>query len=149
MRIKELIEKSGVSRRTIYYYIQLGLLPSPKGKGKDFEYSKEHLRRLLLIKELQKFHIPLNEIKSLFITYDLDKLERMAFREKKFSYPQVFYAKEFASQRPIGPEKWIRWKLDEDVEVHIRLPLSESAKKILKERFGIEPKNLIKLIRGD
>lgn len=66
-RIKQLIEKTGVSRETIHFYLTEGLLPEPNKKTKNMSwYSQEHIERLNLIKELQeKQFLPLKVIKAI------------------------------------------------------------------------------------
>jgi len=65
MRIDELAERAGVPRRTIRYYTQQGLLPSPTLRGRVGYYDERHVERLRLIKELQeKRYLPLSVIRS-------------------------------------------------------------------------------------
>lgn len=65
MRIDDLAQRAGVPTRTIRYYTQQGLLPSPKLKGRVGYYEERHLDRLRLIKELQeKRYLPLSVIRS-------------------------------------------------------------------------------------
>src|SRR3954465_8235299 len=59
-----LADRAGVSIRTVRYYIQQGLLPKPDARGPGAHYTEEHLDRLLLIKRLQKEHLPLAEIRK-------------------------------------------------------------------------------------
>lgn len=44
--IGQLAELSGVSRRTIRFYVQTGLLKPPKGLGRGAHYTDEHLQAL-------------------------------------------------------------------------------------------------------
>ncbi len=65
MRIDDLAQRAGVPTRTIRYYTQQGLLPSPKLQGRIGYYNSRHLERLKLIKELQeKRFLPLSVIHS-------------------------------------------------------------------------------------
>jgi DNA-binding transcriptional MerR regulator len=65
VRIDELAQRAGVPTRTIRYYTQQGLLPSPRLQGRVGYYEERHLDRLRLIKELQeKRYLPLSVIKS-------------------------------------------------------------------------------------
>jgi DNA-binding transcriptional MerR regulator len=65
MRIDELAQRAGVPTRTIRYYTQQGLLPSPELQGRVGYYNGRHLDRLRLIKELQeKRYLPLGVIRS-------------------------------------------------------------------------------------
>src|ERR1700712_4883229 len=61
--LTELADRAGVSIRTVRYYIQQGLLPKPEARGPGAHYKEEHLDRLLLIKRLQREHLPLAEIR--------------------------------------------------------------------------------------
>jgi DNA-binding transcriptional MerR regulator len=65
MRIDELAQRAAVPTRTIRYYTQQGLLPSPELRGRVGYYNARHLDRLRLIKELQeKRYLPLSVIRS-------------------------------------------------------------------------------------
>ncbi len=52
--IEELAELGGVTRRTVRYYVQEGLLPAPRGVGRGRHYGPEHLDRLLQVKSMQE-----------------------------------------------------------------------------------------------
>ncbi len=55
MRIKELVERSGVPRTTIHFYLRHGLLKPPYKTGKTMAYYDEsHLQRLRTIERLKK-----------------------------------------------------------------------------------------------
>ncbi|MDX2184306.1 MAG: MerR family transcriptional regulator [Gemmatimonadaceae bacterium] len=60
--IDELADLAGVSRRTVRYYVQRGLLPAPLGLGRGKHYSTEHLERLIQVRDLQEGGVPLSEI---------------------------------------------------------------------------------------
>jgi len=62
--VTQLCEKYNLSKRTIYYYMSIGLLPPAKQRGKNNVYSKEfanqlekilHLRKGMKLTQLQKF----------------------------------------------------------------------------------------------
>ena len=59
----ELCELADVTPRTVRYYLQQGLLPSPGRQGPATRYDRGHLDRLRLIKRLQQEHLPLAEIR--------------------------------------------------------------------------------------
>src|SRR5215213_10390607 len=61
--LSQLSDAADVSPRTVRYYIQQGLLPSPEARGPGAHYGPEHLDRLRLIKRLQREHLPLSEIR--------------------------------------------------------------------------------------
>jgi DNA-binding transcriptional MerR regulator len=62
--IHELAEKAGVTVRTIRYYTIEGLLPPPISHGKFAYYTKDHLHRLELIRQLKDAYLPLREIRQ-------------------------------------------------------------------------------------
>lgn len=62
--LPELARLGEVTPRTIRYYIGQGLLPSPVAEGPNTRYTASHLDRLQLIRELQREHLPLAEIRS-------------------------------------------------------------------------------------
>jgi DNA-binding transcriptional MerR regulator len=62
--IGELADIGGISRRTVRYYVQEGLLPAPLGVGRGDHYGREHLDRLLQVKALQEAGRTLDEIRQ-------------------------------------------------------------------------------------
>jgi DNA-binding transcriptional MerR regulator len=62
--LTELADLAEVTPRTVRYYIQQGLVPSPGTTGAGTRYGEGHLDRLRLIKQLQRSHLPLAEIRS-------------------------------------------------------------------------------------
>jgi DNA-binding transcriptional MerR regulator len=62
--IGDLARLTGLSVRTIRYYLSQGLLPSPGEAGPGAHYGEGHLNRLRLTKRLQEQHLPLAEIRS-------------------------------------------------------------------------------------
>jgi len=74
-QLEELAELAGVTARTIRYYIQQGLVPSP-GSGAGVRYTDTHLLRLRAIKQLQRSHLPLNVIRQ-----QLEALDEVALQD--------------------------------------------------------------------
>lgn len=110
LSIGELADRAEVSRRTIRFYVQRGLIPPPQGGGRGAHYTEEHLERLLAVKRLQEVGIPLEVI-----------LQRLGPPEgpqgpSPFSPPPA----PAAPSRPSGPETWRRVALAEGVELLIR-----------------------------
>lgn len=62
--IKELASLGGVSRRTVRYYVQRGLLPTPTGTGRGSHYTQEHLDRLIQVRTWQEEGVSLAEIEQ-------------------------------------------------------------------------------------
>lgn len=61
--ISEIASIAGVTARTVRYYVAQGLLPAPDETGRGPHYDDRHLLRLRLVRELQKRHLPLAEIR--------------------------------------------------------------------------------------
>ena len=99
-RIKELAELGGVTRRTVRYYVQRGLLPTPLGTGRGPHYTPAHLERLIQIRQLQETGVPLAEV-----ALHLDGVSQTSV-----SAPEV----------PPERSAWIRFELAEGVELHVR-----------------------------
>lgn len=77
-KLEELAAEAGVSPRTVRYYVQRGLLPAPEFRGKDTAYGREHLLRLLAIKQMQQAHMPLDEIQVRLASATITELEKIA-----------------------------------------------------------------------
>ncbi len=60
--IGQLAELSGVSRRTIRFYVQSGLLAAPAGAGRGHYYTETHLQTLQRINSLKENNLSLEQI---------------------------------------------------------------------------------------
>jgi DNA-binding transcriptional MerR regulator len=98
--IAELAELAGVTRRTVRYYVQRGLLPTPLGTGRGPHYTQAHLERLIRIRTLQETGVPLSKIAA-----RLDGVQQTS-----------------ASPPEVLPEChiWTRFALTDGVELHVR-----------------------------
>jgi DNA-binding transcriptional MerR regulator len=65
--IEELAHAGGVSRRTVRYYIQEGLLPAPHGLGRGSHYGPEHVTRLREVRRLQERGLSLGEVRRVVL----------------------------------------------------------------------------------
>ena len=67
MKIRDLVQHTGVSKETVHFYIREGLLPKPLKRGKNIaEYDDGFVERIRFIKELQDRHfLPLAVIKNI------------------------------------------------------------------------------------
>ena len=63
MRIGELAVRSGVTVRTIHYYVEEGLLPTPPLRGKYGEFDESYLRRIQLIRRLKEERLAIPAIR--------------------------------------------------------------------------------------
>lgn len=151
--LAELATRSGVSPRTVRYYIQQGLLPAPETRGPGAHYGAEHVDRLRLIRRLQREHLPLAEIRRRISGLDASQvrllLERTPSKPTSASQyirtvlaeshpvaallceptaslrtPASLRDSERAPSPPAKRSQWDRIALADDVELHIRRPLS-------------------------
>lgn len=81
--LAELSDRANVSVRTIRYYIQQGLLPSPEARGPGAHYGPEHLDRLNLIRQLQREHLPLAEIRRRLEHLSAKEIRQLLEQSKK------------------------------------------------------------------
>ncbi len=98
--IGELAEKSGVSVRTIRYYISEGLLPSPDIRGRYSMYDEGYLKRIQLIKRLKDAYLPIKEIKHKLETQTEAELEEFLtlFKEKNAGQDALDYIQNISAQ---------------------------------------------------
>jgi DNA-binding transcriptional MerR regulator len=140
--LTELCDLSTVTPRTVRYYIQQGLLPSPGQFGPGAKYNTGHLNRLKLIRQLQRAHLPLAEIRRrLHPLSDGAVAVRLAEEPARTTSSAVDYVRAAlaSSAVPFAPaatpagepqrvvlerSQWERVPLDDDVELHVRRPLS-------------------------
>ena len=94
--IGQLAELSGVSRRTVRFYIQSGLLKPPVGSGRGAHYTEEHLDALQKINTQKQNKLRLDKISEI-ITGQPDPVKDM----------------------PV-PTSWVRLQVCPGVEVHVQ-----------------------------
>jgi len=130
--IAELAGLGSVTRRTVRYYVQEGLLPAPRGVGRGDHYGPEHLERLLRVKGLQERGLTLEVIR------------RELTAPSSRSAAQVDRNVTVDLSIPRGT--WVRLDVAPGVEIHVasglRLPppgrLAELAA-LCRELFGERP----------
>ena len=106
--MSELVEASGISDRTIRYYIEQGLLQHAHGRGRSSYYTTEHLERLARITDLRDRGLSLAEI-----------LESLQTPE---------------STADAVSETWERYMMHPALELHVRSGASEDVL-LLVQRF--------------
>lgn len=125
--IHELSKTSAVSERSIRYYVQRKLLPSPKGTTRAAVYTDRHLQRLLDISRLRLAGRSLKEIKRILDagpSRALTEVLRVRSRETKTrSYVSIGEGL-WVCYDPLGPWRHER-KLMEVVEA-----AAEAARKV-------------------
>jgi DNA-binding transcriptional MerR regulator len=114
-KIGKLAEKSGVSRRTIHYYLSRGLLPPPKGAGPQSFYTEEHLLRLELLKKLQEKYWPLDKIRG--------RLNALTFEEVKKELKEF---ERHAKEKPGIPAFALEFKLSdaENITEYLKIDMA-------------------------
>ena len=146
--LQQVCEAAGVSQRTVRYYIQQGLLPSPEARGPGSHYGAEHVDRLRVIKRWQRQHLPLAEIRRRLEGLREGEIRQLAtgleeppaesardyirgvLREPTTATSPLGSPALGASMAGSGPPKqagmrsqWDRIALSPDVELHVRRPL--------------------------
>ena len=117
----ELADRAGVSRRTVRYYVQRGLLPAPMGIGRGAHYTAAHLERLLQIRALQGEGVPLDEI-----------AERLD--DRTVAPPGA---------TPSAQSMWTRVQLADGVELHL------AGRRLSDEQVRILSELVLRTIGGD
>jgi DNA-binding transcriptional MerR regulator len=81
MKLRELVNKTGVPRETIQFYLREGVLPKPRKRGKgQAEYGDHYLELIDLIKDLQEKHfLPLAIIKQV-----IKRLKKVSASEEHY-----------------------------------------------------------------
>lgn len=106
----QLEAQTGLTARTIRFYITEGLLPPAYGRGPSATYDETHLLRLRAIQELKAKHLQLQEIKAHLADLGDDELATLVAVE---AVP--------AEARGL----WRRIELHPGVELHVREPTAE------------------------
>ena len=65
LSIGQLAERTGVSRRTVRFYVQRGLIAPPEGRGRGSGYTEKHVEQVLRVRQLQQRGLVLDTIRQL------------------------------------------------------------------------------------
>lgn len=98
--ITELEALSGVTRRTIRYYIQRELVAAPAGTGRGKHYDRGHLQRLIEVRTRQE------------AGESLDAIVALSADEPSLPWPAL------PPSAPPLPEAWLRLPLAPGLELH-------------------------------
>ena len=124
MKIRDLVQRTRVSKETVHYYIREGLLPKPRKRGRNIaEYDDSYVERIRLIKELQdRYFLPLAVIKNILKNQEKSS-EGQSFlnlRREYFRPVDQFLPSEISGEEPflkatgLG-KKWLgkmeEWKI--------------------------------------
>ncbi len=133
--IGDLASLGGVSRRTVRYYVQEGLIASPLGLGRGNHYSPQHLEQLLRVKAMQESGHTLEEI-------------RRALTERESAAPRKAGAATAPPEAPRAPTRslWRRLAVAPGVELHVESTVDLPSPTALRElaewcqrHFGAAP----------
>ncbi len=109
--VEELAALGGITRRTVRYYVQEGLLPAPLGVGRGRHYGEEHLARLQAVKALQEKGLSLEEVRR-----ELERGRTRGGAAREALLPEAAVAR----------SAWTRLEIVPGVELHVsgqrRLP---------------------------
>ena len=135
--IGELAKLGGVSRRTVRYYVQRGLLAAPTGLGRGRHYTQRHLDDLIRVRRLQEAGHPLAEIGA-----------RLAAPSEPAGHPRDPLADAIGEAievpAPSSYSSWTRIEITDGIELHLRdtrldshqvLTVAEAIKKIIRENY--------------
>jgi DNA-binding transcriptional MerR regulator len=105
--IETLGRLTGLSRRTIRYYIQRGILQKPYGGGRGHYYTGEHVKRIREIQLLREQGVPIEKMREIFSAPPETGESGIADRS-------------FAELQPCVETHWHRISLGNDIEVSFR-----------------------------
>jgi DNA-binding transcriptional MerR regulator len=124
--IGSLAGAAGVSRRTVRFYVQGGVLEPPVGLGRGAHYTEAHLARLMQIKSWQEQGVPLEAIRARL--QDRTLPARGAGRQAQRQGNAVASpALNVTPGAAVPGRAWMRQPLLADYELHVagnRSPLS-------------------------
>jgi len=112
--IGEIAERGGVTRRTIRYYVQRGLIPEPLGRGRGEHYSAEHLAAVLRVKALQEQGATLDEIRR----GSAGEAERQSEPESRPAPAQRAEDRQVRREQRPG-QLWVRQTVMPGFELHV------------------------------
>jgi DNA-binding transcriptional MerR regulator len=131
LKLDELAQRTGVSPRTVRYYIAQGLLPSPGRLGPMTRYGREHVDRLRLIKQLQEERLSLAEIRSRLEGEPIPAVAvaespPLPLRPSPVAAPDSIAPR----QAPSEPALWERIVVTPDVELHVRTSVRHRSRRV-------------------
>lgn len=123
-RVGELSKKAGVTKRTVHYYVNRGLIPPPEGSGQNSYYTDNHLTRILLIKRLQEKFLPLEKIRSIITGLDYNGIVEMLEYNKDASFEDAADSNAQAPQGLPPGDTYIKAELVPGIELHCSVDIS-------------------------
>lgn len=142
--LKQLCERSGVTPRTVHFYVQQGLLPPAGAPGPGAHYGEGHLARLKLIRLLQKQHLPLAEIGKRLRTLTDAQVQKLldetrpapSSKGRAIDYIREVLAGEASVQPPSGIKARFAGEESTDRRLFSRMPVGPERSQW--ERFTLD-----------
>ena len=114
--IQQLVTASGVPRRTIYFYVQQGLLPPPNGAGLAAHYTEDHLLRLRMIPTLRDQGMRLDEIRTRFTGMSADEM-RSVLANKRLT-PVITQPEQVINYPPaLSEQSYVHYQLSSGISL--------------------------------
>lgn len=115
--IDDLCEKTGFTRRNIRYYVEIGLIEPPAGRGRGGFYNDSHLSTLQDIKRLQ--------VRGLRLSAIIEQL-------KEGPAPEIRYS---LADRSISPSKevWVQYEITPGIVLSVRSDIEDRHTKDISE----------------
>lgn len=123
-RMRDLIQATGVTERTVRFYVARGVLPRPEGRGTGPIYTEEHLLRLRAVRHLRAQRVSLDDIVARLAGLSREQLTRLVAPS-----PPPSPATSTTSAGPLAAtgeargytaERWERVPLLPGLELHVR-----------------------------
>lgn len=115
LTLEELSDATGLSRRTIRYYVMSGVVSGAQGQGPAARYPRSHVARLKQVRRWQDEGLQLAVI---------------AQRLSQGTEPEILVTPPPPPESPaevITRSPWERFELEPGVELHVRRPLTTAA----------------------
>jgi DNA-binding transcriptional MerR regulator len=102
--LRELVDSSGLSERTIRYYIQQGVIDPALGRGRSRYFTTSHLQQVEMVARMRKDRLSIDEIR------------------------QRLQAPHGHSPLSGNADAWERITLHPDLEIHLRASAPDSVR---------------------
>lgn len=148
LRMRDLIEATGVTARMVRIYIQRGVLPHADGRGTGPVYGEEHLLRLRAIRRLLAERFSLDDIRRRLARIPPEELARLGAAPQAPATaaspgaPSVQAVDTTASNTAYPAERWERVPLLPGLELHVRSDAGPLVRRLAEEihaRYSVLP----------
>jgi DNA-binding transcriptional MerR regulator len=116
--LEELGDRVGLTRRSIRFYVQRGLLPPPLGLGRGKHYDQRHLDALRRVGELQSAGHSLDAIGKILAGGEVPAGGAVAMESAAERAPADAGVPPARRRAELSAELWTRLRLAPGVELH-------------------------------